>query len=115
MKMKRNFAKTFSSFLSRFRLVCSLVYGSIQLLFMSLKLIQAASRRAWQNHTKLHQQQKRRSTNIPLPQQQETSQLTDLEDAELTREWLKMLDEPFVLSNCTNHIQRCYDSKSFHK
>ena len=104
----------FSSASSRFRLACSLVYASAQLLKMFCVLLLTASRNDWRSRTKsqlsLHLENLQ---NIDAPLDDPDDWIPeDLTEEEITQIWLSMLDEPDVQQSCTHHLNRCYETAS---
>ena len=98
--------KVFFLVRSRFLLALSLVFGSLQLLLIAIKVIFQTSSRVW--FSRINQPQPL-LTSSPTPQQM----VQELEsDDEATAIWLELLNEPDVLTNCTYHLNRCYDNDS---
>ena len=101
---------TFSSLSSRFRLACSLVYASAQLLKLFCILLLTASRNDWRSRTKSQSSQ-------PLANLQEFDAPLDdpdgwipedLTEEDITAIWLDLLSEPEVQQSCTHHLTRCF-------
>ena len=106
---------TFSSLFLRFRLACSLVYASAQLLRLFFLLLLAASRSDWQSHTNSQSSQhleNLQNLDAPLDDPDDWDYQDELSDEEITAIWLDMLSEPEVQQSCTHHLNRCYDNNS---
>ncbi len=93
---------TLSSLSSRFRLGCSLVYASAQLLKVFSLLLLQATLNDWQNHTS--SQSSQQLENLPDPDWDYQDEITD---EEVTQIWLSMLEDPDVSANCQHHLSRC--------
>ena len=109
---------TFSSLFLRFRLACSLVYASAQLLRLFFLLLLAASRSDWQSHTNSQSSQPQALTqnlDAPLDDPDDWESQDDLSDEEITAIWLDLLSEPEVQQSCTHHLTRCFALKDASK
>ena len=102
---------TFSSLSSRFRLACSLVYASAQLLRLFLLLLAAAFLSDWRSHTNSQSSLPQAITqDLDAPLDDPDDWIPeDLTEEEITAIWLDMLSEPDVQQSCTHHFSRCHD------